>query len=164
MTGKRTRFTPNEKVCTVLQMFNPKTNRAELRRRRNLATRTVYAGKERFLEGGRISSEGANSGRRELCQQGGVKPQEDHRGICRGNRGLKKNAGEKHRMSADVMMRDVVGFNMFLRLCGVSKKMYYKPRPRDIPLDQAGRDTIRKISPRRPAYSTRCMAARRQGS
>lgn len=67
-------------------------------------------------------------------------------------------------MSADVMMRDVVGFNMFLRLCGVSKKTYYKPRPRDIPLDQAVLDTIRKISPRRPAYSTRCMAARRRGS
>ncbi len=30
MTGKRTRFTPDEKVCTVTQMLSPKTNVAEL--------------------------------------------------------------------------------------------------------------------------------------
>ena len=65
MTGKRTRFTPDEKVRIVLQTFNPETSVAELCRRHNLAPRTVYAWKERFLEVGRSSFEGADAGRRE---------------------------------------------------------------------------------------------------
>lgn len=65
MTGKRTRFTPDEKVRIVLQTFNLETGVAELCRQHNLAPRTIYAWKERFLEGGRISLEGADAGRRE---------------------------------------------------------------------------------------------------
>ncbi|MDE0265899.1 MAG: IS3 family transposase [Thaumarchaeota archaeon] len=63
-------------------------------------------------------------------------------------------------MSAAAMMRDVVGLNRSLRLCGVSKKAwYYKPRPRDVPPDPAVLGTIRRIAPQRPAYGTRRMAA-----
>ena len=65
MTDKRTRFTPDEKVRIVLQTFNPETNVAELCRQHNLAPRTIYTWKEKFLEGGRSSLEVADAGRRE---------------------------------------------------------------------------------------------------
>ena len=58
------------------------------------------------------------------------------------------------------MVRDVLGLNRSLRLCGVSKKAWYHaPRPRDIPPDPAVQEAVREIAPERPTYGTRRMAA-----
>ena len=63
-------------------------------------------------------------------------------------------------MSAVRMVRDVLGLNRSLRLCGVSKKAWYHaPRPRDIPPDPAVREAVLRIAPARPTYGTRRMAA-----
>ena len=65
MKDKKTRFTPDEKVRIVLQMFNPEISVAELCCQHNLVPRTLYLWKERFLEGGRNSFKGANAERQE---------------------------------------------------------------------------------------------------
>ena len=63
-------------------------------------------------------------------------------------------------MNAVRSIRDVVGLNKALQLCGVSKKVwYYTPRPRDISPDPLVQETVQKISPARPTYGTRRMAA-----
>ncbi len=46
-------------------------------------------------------------------------------------------------MNAAAMMRDVIGLNRSLRLCGVSKKTwYYKPSPRDMHPDPEVLDMV----------------------
>lgn len=63
-------------------------------------------------------------------------------------------------MNAVRMMCDVVGLNRSLRLCGVSKKMwYYVPRPRNVSPDPEVQDAVRDIAQQRPTYGTRRMAA-----
>lgn len=58
------------------------------------------------------------------------------------------------------LTHDVIGLRTALRLCGVSKKAwYYKPKPREIPLDPVIKKTVEKISLKRPSYGTRRMAA-----
>ena len=63
-------------------------------------------------------------------------------------------------MNAVRSIQDVVGLNKALYLCGVSKKMwYYTPRPRDVSPDPLVQEMVQKISPARPTYGTRRMAA-----
>ncbi|MDE0527016.1 MAG: transposase [Thaumarchaeota archaeon] len=156
MTGKRTRFIPDEKVRIVLQTFNPETSVAELCRRHNLAPRTIYAWKEKFLEGGRSSFEGADAGRRERRHSREVSDLKRIIGEYAVTNAALKNAGGRQRMSAAAMMRGVVGLNRSLWLCGVSKKAWcYKPRPRNVPPDPAVLDTVLRIAPERPAYGAR---------
>ena len=61
MTDKKTIWSTDEKVRIVLQTFNPQTSMAELCRQHNLAPRTVYDWKERFLAAGRGSFDGADA-------------------------------------------------------------------------------------------------------
>ena len=63
MTGRKTRWSTDEKIRIVLQTFNPEPGVAELCRRHNLAPRTVYLWKERFLAGGRSSLDGSDAAR-----------------------------------------------------------------------------------------------------
>ena len=63
MTDKKTRWSTDEKIRIVLQTFNPETKVAELCREHNLAPRTLYTWKERFLQGGRESLRSPSSGR-----------------------------------------------------------------------------------------------------
>ena len=64
MTDKKTRFSVDEKVRIILQTFNPDTSVAELCRQHNLAPRTIYSWKERFMDAGRGSLEGPNASAR----------------------------------------------------------------------------------------------------
>ena len=61
MTDKKTKWSTDEKVRIVLQALDPRTSMAELCMQHNLAPRTVYGWKERFLEGGRGSLEGSDA-------------------------------------------------------------------------------------------------------
>ena len=63
MTDKKTRWSTNGKIRIVLQTFNPETKVAELCREHNLAPRTLYTWRERFLQGGRESLGSLGSGR-----------------------------------------------------------------------------------------------------
>ena len=58
MTDKKTRLSVDEKVRIVLQTFNPQASIVEICREHNLAPRTVYGWKEKFLVGGHSSLEG----------------------------------------------------------------------------------------------------------
>ena len=58
MTDKKSRWSADEKVRIVLQTLNPQASMAEICREHNLAPRTVYDWKEKFLAGGRGSLEG----------------------------------------------------------------------------------------------------------
>ena len=49
MKDKKTRWSADEKIRLVLLTFNPQTNVAELCRQHNLAPRTIYGWKEKFL-------------------------------------------------------------------------------------------------------------------
>ena len=63
-------------------------------------------------------------------------------------------------MNAVSMMRDVVGLNRSLRLCGVSKSMWYhRPSPRNVKPDPKVQDAVMRIAPLRPTYGSRRMAA-----
>ena len=63
-------------------------------------------------------------------------------------------------MNAVRMMFGVVGLNRALSLCGVSKKAwYYTPKPRVVTPDPEVLEMVQKISPERPTYGTRRMAA-----
>ena len=64
MTDKKTRLSVDEKVRIVLQTFNPDTSVAELCRQHNLAPRTLYAWKEKFMDAGRSSLESTNASAR----------------------------------------------------------------------------------------------------
>ncbi len=61
MTNKKSKLSTDEKIHIVLQTFNPRTSMAEICREHNLAPRTVYDWKEKFLDGGRSSFEGSNA-------------------------------------------------------------------------------------------------------
>ena len=61
MIDKKSRYSTDEKVCIVLQTFNPQTSMAEICREHNLAPRTVYGWKEKFLVGGRSSLDGPDA-------------------------------------------------------------------------------------------------------
>lgn len=61
MTNKKSKLNADEKIRIVLQTFNPQTSVAEICREHNLAPRTVYDWKEKFLDGGRSSFEGSNT-------------------------------------------------------------------------------------------------------
>ncbi len=64
-------------------------------------------------------------------------------------------------MNSVRMMQDVVGLNRSLRLCGVSKSVwYYKPGPRNVRPDPEVQDAVMRIAPLRPTYGTRRVAAR----
>ena len=63
MNDKKTRWSTDEKIRIVLQTFNPETKVAELCREHNLAPRTLYTWKDRFLHGGRESLGSPGSGR-----------------------------------------------------------------------------------------------------
>ena len=63
MTDKKARCSTDGKIRIVLQTFNPETKVAELCREHNLAPRTLYTWKERFLQGGRESLGSPGSGR-----------------------------------------------------------------------------------------------------
>ena len=63
MNDKKTRWSTDEKIRIVLQAFNPETKVAEMCREHNLAPRTPYTWKERFLHGGRESLGSLDSGR-----------------------------------------------------------------------------------------------------
>ena len=52
MTDKKSRYSTDEKVRIVLQTLNPQASMAEMCREHNLAPRTVYGWKEKFLAGG----------------------------------------------------------------------------------------------------------------
>ena len=63
-------------------------------------------------------------------------------------------------MNAVRMMLGAVGLNKALSLCGVSKRAWhYTPKPRVVPPDPEVLEMVQKISPERPTYGTRRMAA-----
>ena len=61
MTDKKSRWSTDEKIRIVLQTFNPQTSMAEICREHDLAPRTVYAWREKFLAGGRSSLDGPDA-------------------------------------------------------------------------------------------------------
>ena len=63
MASKKTKWSMDEKIRIVLQTFNPETKVAELCREHNLAPRTLYIWKEKFLEGGKESLKNPNTGK-----------------------------------------------------------------------------------------------------
>ena len=63
MASKKTKWSMGEKIRIVLQTFNPETKVAELCREHNLAPRTLYTWKEKFLEGGKESLKSPNTGK-----------------------------------------------------------------------------------------------------
>ena len=63
-------------------------------------------------------------------------------------------------MNAARTVREAMGLNRALLLCGVSKKAwYYTPSPRNVSPDPQVQEMIQKIGPARPTYGTRRMAA-----
>ena len=64
MTDRKTKWSTDEKVRIVLQALDPRTSMAELCRQHNLAPRTVYGWKEKFLAAGRGSFEGPDAASR----------------------------------------------------------------------------------------------------
>lgn len=58
MADKKSRWSTDEKIRIVLQTFNPQTSMAGIRREHNLAPRTVYRWREKFLAGGRSLLDG----------------------------------------------------------------------------------------------------------
>ena len=63
MASKKTKWSTDEKIRIVLQTFNSETKVAELCREHNLAPRTLYVWKEKFLEGGKESLKSPNTGK-----------------------------------------------------------------------------------------------------
>ena len=63
MASKKTKWSMDEKIRIVLQTFKPEIKVAELCREHNLAPRTPYIWKEKFLEGGRESLKSPNTGK-----------------------------------------------------------------------------------------------------
>ena len=63
-------------------------------------------------------------------------------------------------MNAARTVREAMGLNRALLLCGVSKKAWhYTPRPRNVSPDPQVQEMIQRIGPARPTYGTRRMAA-----
>lgn len=60
MKDKKTQLSTDEKMRIVLQTLDSQTSMAELCRQHNLAPRTVYQWKEKFLAGGRGSLDGSD--------------------------------------------------------------------------------------------------------
>lgn len=61
MTDKKSRYSTDEKVRIVLQTLNPQASMAEICREHNLAPRTVYGWKEKFLAGGQSLLDGPDA-------------------------------------------------------------------------------------------------------
>ena len=61
MTGKKTKWSIDEKIRMVMQTFNPQTVVADLCRQNNIAPRTIYTWREKFLAGGRTSLDGSDA-------------------------------------------------------------------------------------------------------
>ena len=61
MADKKSRCSAEEKTRIVLQAPNPRASMAEICREHNLAPRTAYGWKEKFLAGGRGSLEGPDA-------------------------------------------------------------------------------------------------------
>ena len=160
MTDKKTRWSTDGQIRIVLQTFNPEISVAELCRQYNLMPRTVCLWKERFLAGGRSSLDGSDAARQAKRHKREVESLKRIIGeYAVANEALKKR-WRGDRMNAVRMMRDVVGLNRSLRMCGVSKKSWYHvPKPRNVPPDPEVRDAILRIAPQRPTYGTRRMAA-----
>ena len=72
MTDRKTKWNTDEKVRIVLQALDPRTGMVELCRQHNLAPKTAYGWKERFLEGGRGSLEGSDAATRARSHKKGV--------------------------------------------------------------------------------------------
>ena len=94
MANKKTKWSMDEKIRIVLQTFKPEIKVAELCREHNLAPRTPYIWKEKFLEGGKESLKSPNTGKnlKEARTESGH-AQENYRRIRRGQRGFKKTLG-----------------------------------------------------------------------
>lgn len=61
MTDKKTQWSTDEKVRIVLQTFDSQASMAEICRQNNLAPRTIYNWKEKFVAAGRDSFDGSDS-------------------------------------------------------------------------------------------------------
>ena len=61
MTDKKTQWSTDEKVRIVLQTLDPQASMAEICRQHNLAPRTVYGWKDRFLAAGRGAFDGSDA-------------------------------------------------------------------------------------------------------
>lgn len=62
-------------------------------------------------------------------------------------------------MNAAKLMHEQLSLRKSLKYAGISRRRwYYKPKPREIGLNPAVVDAVRRISKRRPTYGTRRMA------
>ncbi len=94
MKDKKTQWSTDEKARMVLQTFSPGASVAGPCRQHNLAPRTLYNWKERFLAGGRGSLEGSDAAALARSHRRGASSLKRIIGECAvANEALKKTLG-----------------------------------------------------------------------
>ena len=158
----RKQWTAEDKARIVTESLTTASNTADICKKYDLSPNTFYPWREKFLNGGREAMVGgAYTQTIKSMQEENDTLKAQVAEITLAQDLLKKGVTtEKRRAMVGQLLRHDISLNRALRLCGMTKKMwYYKPKQHQTPINPAMLHSILQIREERPFYGTRRVAA-----